>query len=118
MDLRRKADELRLKTFETITHAGGGHYGGSLSAIEIMTVLYYDIMNIDKDRMHDDARDRFVLCKGHAGPPLYAVLADRSLWGEDLREIPGLEMRLCFDVSAIQRAGLMETLRRVDRDDE
>ena len=48
----------------------------------------------------------------------YAVLADRSLWGEDLREIPGLEMRMCFDISAIQRAGLMETLRRVDRDDE
>ena len=80
MDLRRKADEIRLKTFETSTHAGGGHYGGSLSAIEIMTVLYYDIMNIDKDHMHDDARDRFVLCKGHAGPPLYAVLADRGFF--------------------------------------
>ena len=48
----------------------------------------------------------------------YAVLADRSLWGEDLREIPGLEMRLSFDISAIQRVGLMETLRHVDADDE
>ena len=44
----------------------------------------------------------------------YAVLADRTLWGEDLREIPGLEMQLCFDISAIQRTGFMDTLRRID----
>lgn len=41
----------------------------------------------------------------------YAVLADRALWGEDLREIDGLEMRVCFDISSIQRIGLRETMR-------
>ena len=78
MDLRKKADELRVKTFEIITDAGGGHYGGSLSVIEIMTVLYYNVMKCGKDMKDDPSRDRFVLCKGHAGPPLYAILADKG----------------------------------------
>lgn len=88
MDLRKKADELRVKTFEIITDAGGGHYGGSLSAIEIMTVLYYDVMRCGKNMMNDPARDRFVLCKGHAGPPLYVILADKGyIDPERLREL-------------------------------
>lgn len=76
--LKEKAKELRLKTFETIYNAGGGHYGGSLSAIEIMTVLYYDIMNIRPSEPDWPDRDRFILCKGHSGPPLYVVLADKG----------------------------------------
>lgn len=44
----------------------------------------------------------------------YAVLADRTLWGEDLREIPGLEMQLCFDISAIQRSNFIDALRNTD----
>ena len=44
----------------------------------------------------------------------YAVLADRALWGMDLREIDGLEMRVCFDISSIQRIGLRETMRLQD----
>lgn len=78
MILNQKAQELRRKTFETIYRAGGGHYGGSLSAIEIMTTLYYDAMHVDPKNPNWSERDRFVLCKGHAGPPLYVILADKG----------------------------------------
>ena len=77
--MKKKAQELRRRTFETIYNAGGGHYGGSLSAIEIMTVLYYDVMNIDRKNPNWEDRDRFILAKGHAGPPLYVILADLGI---------------------------------------
>jgi transketolase len=76
VDLKQKANQIRLKTFEIMHAAGGGHLGGSLSCIEILTVLYYAVMNFDAKKMNNPNRDRFVLAKGHAGPPLYAVLAD------------------------------------------
>ncbi len=76
--LENKAHELRKKTFETIYKAGGGHFGGSLSAIEIMTTLYYGVMNVRPEDPNWPDRDRFVLCKGHAGPPLYVILADKG----------------------------------------
>lgn len=86
--LNEKAQQLRRKTFETIYNAGGGHYGGSLSAIEIMTTLYYDVMNIHPQEPDWPDRDRFVLCKGHAGPPLYVILADRGFIDADrLKEL-------------------------------
>lgn len=88
MDLQKKAAELRKKTFEVITHAGGGHYGGSLSAVEIMTVLYYDTMNLPGDPKAPD-RDRFILCKGHSGPPLYVILADKGIIDE--KRLPELD---------------------------
>ena len=77
--MKKKAQELRRRTFETIYNAGGGHYGGSLSAIEIMTVLYYDVMHIDRKNPNWEDRDRFILAKGHAGPPLYVILADLGI---------------------------------------
>lgn len=76
--LNEKAWELRRKTFEGIYRAGGGHYGGSLSAIEIMTTLYYDAMKLNPSEPDWADRDRFILAKGHAGPPLYMILADRG----------------------------------------
>ena len=86
--LNKKAQELRRKTFETIYNAGGGHYGGSLSAIEIMTTLYYDVMNIRPQEPDWPDRDRFILCKGHAGPPLYVILADQGTIDADrLKEL-------------------------------
>lgn len=75
-DMTLKAREIRQKTFRAIYNAGGGHYGGSLSAIEILTVLYYHAMDLKKDQADSDDRDRFVLAKGHAGPPLYVILGD------------------------------------------
>ena len=77
--MKKKAQELRLRTFQAIYHAGGGHYGGSLSAVEIMTVLYYGAMRIDPADPNWEDRDRFILAKGHAGPPLYVILADLGI---------------------------------------
>lgn len=76
--LNQKAQELRKKTFETIYNAGGGHFGGSLSVIEILTSLYYKEMNVRPEDPNWEDRDRLVLCKGHAGPPLYVILADKG----------------------------------------
>ena len=60
-----------------------GHPGGSLSAADIMTVLYFDEMNIDPKNPQMDERDRFVLSKGHAAPVLYAALAERGFFPKE-----------------------------------
>lgn len=77
-NLRQRADEIRLTTFKAISNAGGGHYGGSLSECEILTVLYFKHMNINPQEPEDPGRDRFILSKGHGGPGLYATLALRG----------------------------------------
>lgn len=71
--LEAKAKALRLDTFDMIMKAGSGHIGGSFSAMDIIVALYYSKMNLE-----GEARDRFVLSKGHAAPALYAVLADKG----------------------------------------
>jgi transketolase len=76
--LRKLAKEIRVNTFHAITKAGGGHYGGCLSLSEILTVLYFDSMNVDPKKPKDDNRDRFILSKGHGGPALYATLAAKG----------------------------------------
>ena len=87
-ELRAISDDIRLNTFKAITGAGGGHFGGSLSVIEILTVLYFDIMNIDPEKPDDINRDRLVLSKGHAGPALYTTLATRGYFPlEELKDL-------------------------------
>ena len=76
--LQDKAKELRITTLEMIHKAGSGHPGGSLSEIEILTILYYDIMRIKDGDYQYPLRDRFILSKGHCCPPLYAILADKG----------------------------------------
>ena len=65
-----------------------GHPGGSLSAVEILTALYFDEMNIDPNNCKMEYRDRFVLSKGHAAPVLYATLAHKGYF--DREELKGL----------------------------
>ena len=76
--LKEKAKELRITSLEMIHEAGSGHPGGSLSEIEILTILYYDIMNVKEVDYNYPLRDRFILSKGHCCPPLYAILADKG----------------------------------------
>ena len=76
-ELKEKARQIRLETIEMIARAGSGHPGGSLSATDIMVALYYSKMRLYPDP-HDERRDIFVLSKGHANPPLYAILADKG----------------------------------------
>lgn len=73
--LYKEAKEVRIKTLETIAHLGVGHVGGSLSVVEILTLLYFKEMNIDPKDPKMVGRDLLVLSKGHAGPALYSALA-------------------------------------------
>jgi transketolase len=73
--LQHLRDKIRLWTLKELDHLGFGHYGGSLSIVEALAVLYGDVMNIDHDKKDDPDRDYFILSKGHGGPALYATLA-------------------------------------------
>ena len=72
------ARDIRITTFRSIAHAGGGHFGGSLSIAEILAVLYFSEMTVYPEQPDDPRRDRFILSKGHAGPALYTALALRG----------------------------------------
>lgn len=85
-ELRRIARNLRRDILITITEAGSGHPGGSLSELEILTTLYYCILRHDPQDPSWPDRDRFILSKGHACAGLYAVLAHRGYFPlEDLK---------------------------------
>jgi len=81
--LENISQKIRKKTFDAIYRAGGGHFGGSLSAVEILTVLYFDTLNVDPKKPEWEKRDRFILSKGHAGPPLYVVLSEKGFFEEE-----------------------------------
>lgn len=78
MELQEKARQLRIDIIEMLYKAQSGHPGGSLSCIDALTALYYNVMKNDPADPSDPHRDRFVLSKGHCCPALYAVLADRG----------------------------------------
>lgn len=84
--LEEKARNIRYSIIKQIECAQSGHPGGSLSAVEILTALYFEIMNIDPKDPRNANRDRFVLSKGHAAPLLYAVLAERGFFSKE--ELP------------------------------
>ncbi len=79
--LEQKAVDIRKDIINMIHYAGAGHPGGALSAADIITALYFHVMNIDPKNPKDEGRDRFVLSKGHACPALYAALAERGFFG-------------------------------------
>ncbi|SCI36640.1 MULTISPECIES: transketolase [unclassified Romboutsia] len=79
---------IRTDIVSMIHGAKSGHPGGSLSAVEILTALYFDEMNIDSTNPKMEDRDRFVLSKGHAAPVLYATLAQKGYF--DREELKGL----------------------------
>ncbi len=79
--LARKAHEIRKQTIQCIGKLGVGHIGGSLSLPEVLSVLYFDVMNIDPKNPQKEDRDRFVLSKGHGGPAVYATLALKGFFG-------------------------------------
>lgn len=82
--LYKKAQEIRILTIDMIGYLGVGHIGGAMSVIEILTALYYHIMeNVDVQDPKNENRDKFILSKGHAGPALYAVLADKRYFPKE-----------------------------------
>ena len=87
-ELQQKATEVRMGIIESTHSAKCGHPGGSLSAAEVFTYLYFEEMNIDPKNPKKADRDRFVLSKGHTAPGLYSALAYRGFFPvEDLKTL-------------------------------
>ncbi len=108
-ELKRYALKLRRGILRATHAAASGHPGGSLSATEVFTLLYFEELHIDPKNPDDPKRDRFVLSKGHCAPGLYAALAARGFFPEedlltlrhigsylqghpDMKHIPGVDM--------------------------
>lgn len=109
LELQKIANEIRKGIIKAVHAAKSGHPGGSLSATEIFTHLYFEEMNINPKEPEKEGRDRFVLSKGHTAPGLYSTLANRGyfpvddlvslrkvgsyLQGHpDMKHIPGVDM--------------------------
>ena len=88
VDLQKKAVDVRKGIVTAVHAAKSGHPGGSLSAADIFTYLYFEEMNIDPANPKAEGRDRFVLSKGHVAPGLYSTLANRGFFPvEDLKTL-------------------------------
>lgn len=109
LELQKTANEIRKSIVTSVHSAKAGHPGGSLSAADIFTYLYFEEMNIDPTNPKMADRDRFVLSKGHTAPGLYAALAERGFFPKedlitlrhtgsylqghpDMKHIPGVDM--------------------------
>ena len=134
IELQKKANEVRKGIVTSVHSAKAGHPGGSLSAADIFTYLYFEEMNVDPENPKMEDRDRFVLSKGHTAPGLYAVLANRGyfpvedlktlrkigsyLQGHpDMKHIPGVDMSsgsLGQGISAAVGVALSAKMREKD----
>ncbi len=83
-ELEKVAKYVRKGIIEEVYRAESGHPGGSLSIADILTVLYFNVLNIDPKNSKWEDRDRFVLSKGHCSPALYSVLANRGYFDKEL----------------------------------
>ena len=108
-ELENMAKKIRRGIIEQVYRAGSGHPGGSLSIADIMTVLYFNELNVDEENAKWEDRDRFVLSKGHCVPALYSCLATKGFFDvkelenfrkiesnlqghPDMRKVPGVDM--------------------------
>lgn len=108
-ELELMAKNIRMDIIRAVHAAGSGHPGGSLSATDIVTALYFREMNIDPANPKMGQRDKFILSKGHAGPVQYAALAEKGFFPKedlltlrklgsklqghpDMKKVPGVEM--------------------------
>ncbi|MCD6184018.1 MAG: transketolase, partial [Thermovirga sp.] len=106
--LEELARAIRCDIIKMLEAAGSGHPGGSLSAVEIVTALYFEVMRHDPKNPQWEGRDRFILSKGHACPVVYAALAEAGYFPKeelltlrqfgsrlqghpDRKKLPGLE---------------------------
>ena len=93
--LRLTAIKIRRWVVESVHRAGAGHLGGPMSAAELLTALYFEVMRIDPEKPHDPDRDRFILSKGHCSIGLYAALAARGYFPpEELETFDAVDSRL------------------------
>lgn len=134
LDLQKKATQIRKYIIEEVFSAKSGHPGGSLSCTDILTVLYFDEMNVDPKNPKWPDRDRFVLSKGHCAPALYATLAVKGFFPEkdlytfrkadsyleghpSMRYVPGVDMSTGSLGQGISTAVGMALAGKIDRKD-
>jgi transketolase len=132
-ELKKHAANIRKNILYMVTQAQSGHPGGSLSAADIVTELYFDIMDINENNVNSIDRDRFVLSKGHASPLMYAVLKEKGLLDDDLasfrkinsnlqghpnmNEVAGVDMSTGSLGQGISAAVGMALANKLDRND-
>lgn len=131
--LEKAAAEIRCGIIKAIHNAGSGHPGGSLSAADIVTALYFDEMNVDPKDPKMKGRDKFILSKGHAGPVQYSALAVKGYYPmedfmtlrklgskfqghPDMHKVPGIEMSTGSLGQGISAAGGMALANKLDND--
>lgn len=132
--LKDTAREIRRDIIKAISEAKSGHPGGSLSAVEILTALYFKVMNIRPEEPRWEDRDRFVLSKGHAAPLLYSVLAEKGYFPKeellklrklgamlqghpDMKGTPGVDMSTGSLGQGISAAVGMAIAGKIDKKD-
>jgi transketolase len=105
--LENKSHELRNLCVDTVVWAGSGHIGGALSAMDIMTILYYKYMNVDPKNPQWEDRDRFILSKGHVGVGFAPVLADKGYFSKEiLREYNHTGSKLGVHLDSLKVPGV------------
>ena len=93
-DLEKTASKIRVDVIKAVHKAGSGHPGGSLSAADIVTALYFKEMNVDPNNPKMKGRDKLILSKGHAAPVQYAALGEKGFFPiEDLMTLRKLESK-------------------------
>ena len=133
--LKEKAKEIRKTTIESIGYLGVGHIGGALSVVEVLTLLYHRHLDVSPNEPKKKDRDKLVLSKGHAGPALYSVLADKGFFPKewlytlnkggtnlpshcDMNRTPGIDMStgsLGQGISAAIGIALANRLDNIDK---
>lgn len=93
-ELKQHAAHIRENIIKMVANANSGHPGGSLSSADILSVLYFEVMDINEENLNSIHRDRFVLSKGHASPLLYATLYEKGLLYEDLMSFRKINSKL------------------------
>lgn len=132
--LKKHAKNIRINIIKEVSNANSGHPGGALGAADILTVLYFEVMDFTKENAGSLDRDRFVLSKGHASPLLYAILAEKGVISEDelmtfrklhtrlqghpdLNEIDGIDMSTGSLGQGISAAVGMAIANKLDKND-
>lgn len=134
MNLKKHAQQIRKRIVDMVYLAQSGHPGGSLSAADILTYLYFEEMDITKENADSIDRDRFVLSKGHASPLLYSVLMEKGILSEselstfrqinsnlqghpNMNEVTGVDMSTGSLGQGISAAVGMALANKIDHND-
>ena len=95
LELQKRANDVRKGIVTAVHSAKAGHPGGSLSCTEILTSLYFEIMNVNPEDPEMEGRDHLILSKGHAAPMLYLVLAEKGFFPkEELKTLRQMDSML------------------------